>query len=139
MNCALTRILVAESAPTATTETSRRTDFLMQWNGPSCSIPFTFALSLTSSLSRTSAPMESCQSAPALPWATMPPAASLSESISPSMRRALPSTFARTIPMRASVRFSWLVSSGTVSGISIPDRSTTTGLRQPGRLIFPPE
>ena len=48
-------------------------------------------------------------------------------------------TLAETMPIRALVRFSWFASSGTVSGSSIPLRSTTTGFFQPGRDIFPPE
>ncbi len=93
----------------------------------------------TSSDSSTSAPMESCQSAPAFACSTMPCAWPLVERISPSMTSPSPSTLACTTPTRLPVRFSWLVRSGTDSGISIPVRSTTTGWRQPGSVILPPE
>ena len=101
--------------------------------------PFTSRSALTSSLSFTSAPMESCQSAPALHWATMPLAALESgEDFALDFQCAsLDDAF--TMPTRASVRFSWLVNNGTDSGISMPESSTTTGKRQPGRFILPPE
>ena len=101
-------------------------------------LPLTSREPFTNSHSRTSAPMESCQSAPALDWATMSWASLLSETISPVISRALFLTLAEIIPTRLSVLFSWFVSKGTVSGISIPARSTTTGNFHPGKFIFPP-
>ena len=87
----------------------------------------------------TSAPILSCQSAPALLCATMSAASELSEMISPEISSTLFFTLADTMPIRALVRFSWFASRGTDSGNSIPLRSTTTGFFQPGRDILPPE
>ena len=83
--------------------------------------------------------MESCQSAPAFPWATMASASSPPATISPEIARRPPSAFADTTPTRPSVWFSWFAKSGTDSGTVIPERSTTTGFDHPKSRILPPE